>query len=135
VMNKFTLECILLIKIPNFRLFGGCNLFFSYFRILVIREIDFQDFGNSENRILDIGFRILTFRILTFRILTFGILTFGIFTFGILRFGITNSGFWTVINESYPTYLKQVTENFAKVFFLPYFFSKNFQIQHYNLSL
>ena len=70
---------------------------FSYFRIFIIQEIDFRDFGNSENRILDIGFRILTFRILTFRILTFGILTFTILTFRILIFGITNSGFWTVI--------------------------------------
>ena len=75
--------------------------FFSYFRILVIREIDFRDFGHFGNRILVIGFRILTFRILTFRIFTFGILTFGI-----LIFGITNSGFWTVIRKIHQTKYK-----------------------------
>ena len=67
---------------PNFPLFRRLKCFFSYFRILVIWEIDFRDFGNSGNQILDIGFRILKFRILIF---------------GILTFGITNSEFWTVI--------------------------------------
>jgi len=38
VMNKFTLKCILSVKIPNFPLFGGCNLFFLI-----------QDFGHSGN--------------------------------------------------------------------------------------
>jgi len=111
-MNKFTLKSILSVKIPNFPLFGGCNLFF-YFRILVIREIDFRDFGNSRNWILDIGFRISTFRILEFEISTFGISIFRILTFGILAFGGWNSGFWTVIILT----INYVTYNYLLLFF------------------
>ena len=63
---NFTLKCMLLVKIPNFPLFGSCDLF-SYF----------QDLGHLGNRIWDIGFRILTFKILEFEILVFGGMEFG----------------------------------------------------------
>ena len=82
VMNKFTLKCILSVKIPISPFFGGCNLFFSYFRILVIQEIDFRDFGNSGNQILDIGFRIFDIRDNEFEILAIREIKFWILVSG-----------------------------------------------------
>ena len=90
-------KCILSVKIPNFALFGGCNIFFLnsgfwsfrklIFGILAIWEIEFW--------ILVSGFWLSGFWHSGFWHL--GFCTFRILTFGILTFGITNSGFWTVI--------------------------------------
>jgi len=71
--EQIHLEVHFIGKNTEFPPFWRLKSFFSYFRILVIQEIDFWDFGNSGNQILDIGFRILTVRILTFGILTFRI--------------------------------------------------------------
>jgi len=75
VLGTPSLKCMLLVKIPNFPLFGSGHIFFI-FRILAIREIDFQDFRPSGNQIRDNDFRILTLVILEFGILTLSILVF-----------------------------------------------------------